>query len=419
LNLARTAIVSVAILIAALTAATTGLIGRRLRSSLRLARDEAQRLVLVTEGKDRRNAQFQALYQVVTEVTENLNLRYVVETAVTQARPLIRAEEVRLRLLRGDSLIVVGATIERDPATAATEMPLGTGAVGRAARRGRSLRTGDVASLAFPVPEAPEGARSGLVVPLIVGARVVGTIECWSAVPDAFDVDDERVLELMASQVATAVSAADTNEASERDAHHDPLTGLPNRRQFARDVRERFATELRAGEQYAFAMIDIDHFKRFNDDYGHRVGDITLQRVAEVMRSAIREGDAIYRYGGEEFTIAVPFAEPEDVELLLDRVRLAVSRTSLTGENLQPLVPVTVSIGVAFGPALGTDPEALTMLADRALYHSKAAGRNRITVYGPALEEVASPTEPLALPAGAGRGTTVPGPAVSPASRSA
>src|SRR6185436_8293937 len=107
------------------------------------------------------------------------------------------------------------------------------------------------------------GNRSGLIVPLIVGARVVGVLNCWSRQPNAFSEDDQRIMEMMASQVATAVVAADTHEASVEIAHHDPLTNLSNRRQLATDMTNLFPQRLERGQPTCVAMVDIDHFSLF------------------------------------------------------------------------------------------------------------------------------------------------------------
>ncbi|MBI5948109.1 MAG: GGDEF domain-containing protein [Chloroflexi bacterium] len=381
-DLAQVGIAAAVILIFVVLGAATWVVSRGLKTAVRRAEAETAALQATTASMARRNSQFQALYQIVTEVTETLSLKYVVQTTIREARRLVSADVVILRLLRGNELVVAGTEQDVDgDVIGLRTIQLGEGLVGRAAKRGKSLRMGADAEATLSDGEGFPGAQSGVVVPLIVGARVVGTLTVWSRLPDLFTAEDEQVLEMMASQVATAVVAADTHELSEHEAHHDPLTGLPNRRQLTRDTRERFTPELELGQALAVAMVDIDHFKRFNDDFGHKVGDVTLQRVAEVLRSAVREGDLVYRYGGEEFTIVLPGTDPEAVRRLLDRVRTAVSGTSLTGEHMEPVGPVTVSMGVAFAPADEQDFERLLKCADSALYQAKWAGRNRVEAY--------------------------------------
>jgi diguanylate cyclase (GGDEF)-like protein len=187
---------------------------------------------------------------------------------------------------------------------------------------------------------------------------------------------------MMASQVATAVVVADTTEASEHRAHHDALTGLPNRLRLSEDLQGDLKTMAASGRKAVVAMADIDHFKNVNDDYSHHLGDVVLQQVAHVLRSSVRGSDRVYRYGGEEFVIVFMDADPQTGFDLADRVRLAVGTTPLSGDHLQPLLPVTISIGLASLPGHGTDIEALIELADAAMYRAKDAGRNRVIMHG-------------------------------------
>ncbi|MCA9830738.1 MAG: GGDEF domain-containing protein [Dehalococcoidia bacterium] len=381
---------------------TTWLVSRRLAAALQAVRDERDALESVTASAERRNRQFEALYQVVNEITENLNLRYVVQTTVTESLGLFAADSVVLRVLRSGSLALEGAAPPDIRTSVPAEVPLGSGVAGRVARRGRSIHVGDRSGLNHSTAEAPAGAVAALVVPLIVGARVVGTMELWSSRAGAFTTDDDRMAELMASQVATAVAAADTHEVAQHQARHDALTGLPNRRQLEDDVATRHAQALTHAKSTAVVMIDIDHFKRFNDDFGHRVGDVTLQRVAEVLRAGIREHDSVYRYGGEEFTMVLPNVGMDDALQLVDRIRAAVERTPLTGETLEPVGPVTISAGIAVAPEHGRAMDILIELADHAMYEAKASGRNRVVGYRPPSDGGLAPWPRTDGPADAG-----------------
>ena len=378
---ARNAVIAGVVIAGMFVGLTTWIIGVRLNRALATATREKSALIDSTAAMLRRNEQFRALYHVVTEVTETLSLDYVVQTTIREARSLVRADVAVLRLLKGDQLVIAGTAQDVDGDVANLgDIALGVGLVGRAAKRGRTLRIDEDAELHSESGERILGVQSGVIVPLIVGARVVGSLACWSRRPYLFTSDDEQVLEMMGSQVATAVVAASTHEASERDAHHDALTGVPNRRQLNRDIVERFHPALADGRSIAIAMVDIDHFKRFNDDFGHKIGDVTLQKVAEVLVHSVRAGDSVYRYGGEEFTIVFADTTPEAALALMDRVRSAVERTPLTGQSGEPVGPVTISAGVVGGPGNGVDCEALLRFADDALYQSKWSGRNRVTI---------------------------------------
>ena len=293
----------------------------------------------------------------------------------------MRASFVTMRLLQGSQLVAAGTLSDDGEEPELDPVPLGEGPTGRVARRGRSMRIDyDAQDLIGPSTNPAKRMESGIIVPLIVGARIVGTLGCWSSQPHAFQDHDERVLEMMASQVATAIIAADTQETLERRALSDPLTNLPNRRQLSEDMLE-FTAWGKQGRPAVVAMVDIDHFKQVNDDFGHRVGDVTLQKLAMVMRQAIRDTDRIYRYGGEEFVFIFPDAGGKEAVALAERVLKAVEETPLTGEDLEPVGPLTLSAGLAIMPDHGEDIAELLVLADRALYHAKQAGRNRIEVW--------------------------------------
>ena len=362
---------------------------------LRDARTEQKDLANLTANLEYRNQQLNALYNVFNEITDTLSLRYVVKATMFESLKIMRADMVVLRIVRGNELEVAGAMLASGEEI--EELPsvkLGEGPTGRTAKRGRTLRIdeGGEQMMAPPDVTDPENApsrranqaallESGLIVPLIVGARVVGTISCWSRDKASFNDEDQRVLEMMASQVATAIVAADTTDKSERRAHQDPLTGLPNRRQLDEDTMGELADLAENGRSAVIAMVDIDHFKHFNDDYGHHVGDVTLQKVAAVLRSAARDQDRVYRYGGEEFVIVFTDSTRENALALADRVRQAVESTPISGEHLEPVGPVTVSVGVSLLPEHGIDLEELIDLADRAMYQAKLNGRNRVEVW--------------------------------------
>jgi diguanylate cyclase (GGDEF)-like protein len=357
------------------------MIGRRLNRALAQAQAEQSNLMDASRAMARRNEQFTALYQVVSEVTETLSLKYVIGTTIREARKLVGADIVALRLVQNDQLVLVGSEqdIDEDAANL-TNLPLGMGVVGRAAKRGKTVRINEGAELMMLEGERIPGVQSGIVVPLIVGARVVGTLGCWSRIESLFSDDDERILEMMASQVATAIAAANVHEASERAAHHDALTSLPNRRQLAEDLRGPLLESTLGSRPMAIAMLDIDHFKRLNDDYGHKVGDITLQRVADTLRASVRGNDRVYRYGGEEFLVVFADADHKLGALLAERLRVSVEHMPLIAERGEAASPVTISVGVATFPDDGQQVEALIDAADQAMYASKQSGRNRVSL---------------------------------------
>lgn len=391
-SVARVVMLVSLVAMAGTMAGATFYVGRLINRAFTSSETERKALRETTQTLQYRNDQLSALYAVFSEITDTLSMRYVINATLRETLHVMNASMVVLRLLQAGDLVEVGnLTSGGKEVQSLPTVPLGEGPTGRVARRGRSLRIGQEAQrfLGPSVdPDDPDsGVESGIIVPLIVGARVVGTLACWSKQPDAYTEEDEKVLEMMASQVATAVVAADHAETSERRALHDPLTGLPNRRQLTEDIANQFSTLAEKAVPAAVAMIDVDNFKTVNDDYGHKVGDVSLQKLASVMRNAMREGDRIYRYGGEEFVAVLTGTSGQDAIAAAERLRTAVETTPLTGDQLEPVSPITVSIGLAFLPAHGSDINDLIDMADKALYRAKQNGRNRIEVWQEDLQD--------------------------------
>jgi diguanylate cyclase (GGDEF)-like protein len=371
---------------AAMMATATFFIGRLISRAFQSSEAERNELRVTTSTLQYRNDQLNALYAVFSEITDTLSMHYVISATLRETLHVMHFSSMAvLRLLQDNELVVVGnLTSEGAEIPNLPPVPLGEGPTGRVARRGRSMRINHAAQSQLGPSAAPadpnSGVESGIIVPLIVGARVVGTLAVWSSRDAAFTDEDERVLEMMASQVATAVVAADHAETSERRALHDPLTGLPNRRQLTEDIINHFEKLPEQG-MAAVAMIDVDNFKNVNDEFGHRVGDVSLQKIASVLRNAMRDGDMIYRYGGEEFVVIFKGAAGQDALVAADRLRMAVETTPMTGAQLETVSPVTISVGLALMPDHGTDINQLIEKADRAMYRAKENGRNRVEVW--------------------------------------
>lgn len=174
----------------------------------------------------------------------------------------------------------------------------------------------------------------------------------------------------------------DLEQHLERLASIDSLTGLPNRRSFF----ERSAIEVERNRRYgvplALVMVDIDHFKRINDRYGHETGDRALVAVAEVLKSGLRQADFAARLGGEEFCLLLPETPPDAAQDVAERLRLALATAPVAvGEEA---LTITASFGVANLGLTADSLEDCLARADAALYHAKAGGRNRVEVAGSA-----------------------------------
>ncbi|MBK8536578.1 MAG: diguanylate cyclase [Candidatus Competibacteraceae bacterium] len=170
-------------------------------------------------------------------------------------------------------------------------------------------------------------------------------------------------------------------EALREQAIRDPLTGLFNRRYLDETLPRELSRCQRSGEPLAVAMLDLDHFKRFNDGYGHDAGDQVLQQVGLALHQSLRTSDMACRYGGEELTVVMPGSSLADARTRLDTVRQAIMQLHLRYRDGE-LPTITVSIGVAAAESEATDAMALLIRADAALYQAKERGRNRVVVEG-------------------------------------
>ena len=166
-------------------------------------------------------------------------------------------------------------------------------------------------------------------------------------------------------------------------ARIDPLTGLWNRRALTDRLDQEFANIRRNGGSVAFVMADIDHFKRVNDTYGHRIGDEVISRVAEVLRGQSRQSDLPVRYGGEEFSVLLPDESIESAAALAERCRKDIEEICVSSAGQE--VRVTASFGVS-DTNITDSPESLIESADAALYQAKDSGRNRVVSAGAEVE---------------------------------
>ncbi len=164
----------------------------------------------------------------------------------------------------------------------------------------------------------------------------------------------------------------------------DPLTGLRNRQTMLEDLHREHERGRRTGMSFCLALVDVGHFKQVNDTHGHGVGDLVLRAVAGVLLMHVRPYDTVFRYGGEEFLIGLPNAEPETAERVLERLREALEQTPVALPGGGSL-PVRASFGLACVVA-GLSLRDAIERADRALYVAKRQGRNRVVAWSPACE---------------------------------
>jgi diguanylate cyclase (GGDEF)-like protein len=228
-----------------------------------------------------------------------------------------------------------------------------------------------------------EGAD--LAVALTARDRVLGVLELLD-VPAA-DASRGHVLQSLAAHVGAALEATRLHEETRVLSRTDPLTELANRRVFDEELALECSVSDRTGRELSLCVVDLDHFKRVNDELGHPIGDQVLQRLAAVLTGLLRVTDTCYRIGGEEFALLLRGTGLEGATTLAERLRVEIAE-AFAGHPALPAV--TASLGVA-GWSLAMSPQRLLVAADTALYAAKQAGRNRVAVAapGPGGDEVA------------------------------
>jgi diguanylate cyclase (GGDEF)-like protein len=174
------------------------------------------------------------------------------------------------------------------------------------------------------------------------------------------------------------------NRELERLSITDSLTGLFNRKYFMDVLSNEVARSRRDNRPFAVMMIDTDHFKKYNDTFGHQAGDDLLKKIGKIFKQSLRSVDCASRYGGDEFIILLPAIEKEDAFEIAERIRGLVNAETPYGDAGR--VAVSVSIGIAAFPENGNTPEAIVAGADSALYHCKRNGRNRVVFAGEDLQ---------------------------------
>ena len=194
--------------------------------------------------------------------------------------------------------------------------------------------------------------------------------------------------------VTTMIFAGVLARRGERERHvalRDPLTGAFNRRAFYTLFEKESDRSRRVGAGIALVFLDIDHFKRLNDSYGHQIGDRVLEQLAHRIQHTLREHDLLFRWGGEEFVVLLPHSSESDATVVAERIRHAVSDEPLVRSDVPQPLRVTLSLGVAATASLPVDADALLARADAATYLAKYNGRDRVEAASALLDETTVP----------------------------
>ena len=225
------------------------------------------------------------------------------------------------------------------------------------------------------------------VIPLVFQDKFIGALEVVDDDPSRTWQDNEiLLLRTVANQVAVAINHADLYAQMQEQALTDALTGCYNRRSFEMQLDRDLKLATRLGQPLALLMLDLDRFKQLNDTVGHDAGDNALRLLANCFRQELRGVDTAARFGGDEFALILPGADPDGALIVAERVRTKIEQILIPGFG-----PISASLGIATYPLHGNARTELVQRADSALYSAKRAGRNRIVLFQ-SREEMARPS---------------------------
>ncbi|MDB5098066.1 MAG: diguanylate cyclase with sensor [Cyanobacteria bacterium RYN_339] len=328
------------------------------------------------------NEQLTILQQVATRISSQIDLDATLTMITYEMHRVVGYDDCMIFLLDEKTNMLV-RQLTNDPAQPRTplKLPLEHGVFGEVASEKRTIMKVDLAAESLDVGVL-SGFRSLLAVPVVTEQQVLGVLALLHQEPSAFDPGDERLLSILASQAAVAIKNAQLYRATQQLAVTDGLTKIFNRRYFEEQLTAELARAKRHGHTTSLILLDVDHFKKFNDTHGHLLGDQVLQGVARVLQQSTRETDLVARYGGEEFVVILPETPPAAALEVAERIRRNVKSHPFWGRGQTPL-QVTISLGLSSDPSSAIAPKAFIDSSDICLYQAKKQGRDRVcqTVY--------------------------------------
>jgi diguanylate cyclase (GGDEF)-like protein len=330
---------------------------------------------------DYRILQLSTLYEVGKAISSILDFNLLQRMILEIVAKVMRAEKGSLMLLDdAEKVLSIGVAFGlSDEVTKEARVGLGEPVAGYVVESGQPLFVKDVESdhgfLAIKKENVMRGTL--MCVPLRAKDKLLGVINVSKSVPNSFADKDFELFKNLANQAAIAIE----NARLYRFAVTDEMTRLYNHRYFQQRLDEELQRADRYESKVSLILLDVDHFKKFNDTYGHPEGDRVLKTVARLIEASVREVDISARYGGEEFVVIAPEKDGEGSLVPANRIRTTIESYDfrINGQR----VPITVSLGVCCYPDLARTKQELIMKADTALYYSKVGGRNRSTLFEP------------------------------------
>jgi len=329
----------------------------------------------------RQNAELATIRQVTLDIEDSLTLEEIFGDLCRGVVEGFRFDAAALLLWDGEMMRVAAS----QGTTGSSDMRIDLrGRIANALRMKDALVTSRKEATSDGALIPLLGPRGYLAIPIAEDGLLIVTRDGRKGRPGTLRENEVEALDRLAHHARLAIANARLHAHMSEMAITDPLTGLANhgemqaRLAFECGRLQRYATLRAAGHHLSVILLDIDHFKKFNDRFGHQAGDAVLKGVAAALKGAVRSFDIAARYGGEEFAVILPETTEEAAREIAERIRRSVSMYPFASEDGKS-VRVTVSVGIATAPENGSTPAALIKQADASLYHSKEEGRNRVT----------------------------------------
>lgn len=320
----------------------------------------------------RRASQLEAINAIAQQTTAVLDLKQLLSKVCVLIQQAFHISHVSV-LLKDEEDMVLRANYGTLTARVheGGRLPAGAALWGRALAIGKTVVENDVKQCSDYMALYDE-TGSHMCIPLVSFGQTLGVLVLDNAQKDAFQLQDLQTLESVADICATAIQNAHYVERVKQLAYIDGLTGIFNRRFFELRIAEEIERARRFDAGMAVIMVDIDQFKRLNDEFGHLLGDEVLRQVSSVFHQQLRKIDVVCRYGGEEFAILLSQTSPQHALGVAEKLRRLVESWQFPGVPR----PVTISAGTATYPEHGETRDELVKAADAGLYLAKQNGRN-------------------------------------------
>ncbi len=332
------------------------------------------------------NKELSVLLQITQEMSTTLDLNSLIGKILNALKDLLNCQIVILLMYNpGSEILEVNQTLGIDTdALADVTFKLSEGISGESARTKKTTYVPDLKIdkryLSYKKTLTVFGSM--LSIPLISHNKLCGVLNLHKDKIQSFSDDEIKLSEAVASQAAIAIENAKLYQFATELSITDELTGLSNRRHFHDILNREFTLTQRYTSSLSLIMIDIDHFKKYNDYHGHLQGDVVLKKVANSLLHNTRGIDLTCRFGGEEFIILLPKTTAMGAIIAAEKLRSVIEAESFAGEEKsQPGGRLTLSLGVSSYPDDTSDINNLLELADQALYKAKNQGRNRVASF--------------------------------------